>query len=329
MIAKRERLEAAIAGQRGDRPPVALWRHFPVDDQDPRGLAEATLAFQQVHDFDFVKVTPASSYCLKDWGAQDDWQGSTEGTRRYGRRVIERPRDWQDLPQIAPTEGHLGAMLSALEVIVKGVGPDVPVIQTVFAPLAQAKNLAGSKLLHEHWESAPQALAEGLATITATTAAFVRAAAETGIAGIFYAVQHATEDWCDLATYRLRAERHDRAILESAGTFWLNVLHLHGSRLHFALAADYDVQVVNWHDRTAGPSLAAARRLAGGKALCGGLRRNETLVLGDPATVRAEASEAYQATSGNGWILGAGCVVPIIAPRANLLTVRRVVDGFA
>ncbi len=32
---KRERLEAAIAGQSVDRVPVALWRHFPGDDQDP------------------------------------------------------------------------------------------------------------------------------------------------------------------------------------------------------------------------------------------------------------------------------------------------------
>ena len=36
---KRERLEAAIAGQSVDRVPVALWRHFPGDDQDPSDLA--------------------------------------------------------------------------------------------------------------------------------------------------------------------------------------------------------------------------------------------------------------------------------------------------
>ena len=57
---KRERLEAAIAGQSVDRVPVALWRHFPGDDQDPSDLAAATIAFQRRWDFDFVKVTPAS-----------------------------------------------------------------------------------------------------------------------------------------------------------------------------------------------------------------------------------------------------------------------------
>ena len=59
---KRERLEATIAGQQTDQIPVALWRHFPGDDQAPASLAAATIAFQQRWDFDFVKVTPASSF---------------------------------------------------------------------------------------------------------------------------------------------------------------------------------------------------------------------------------------------------------------------------
>ena len=50
-ITHRERIEAAIAGELVDRPPVALWRHFPVDDQSALSLAEATIHFQK--DFDF------------------------------------------------------------------------------------------------------------------------------------------------------------------------------------------------------------------------------------------------------------------------------------
>ena len=66
-----------------DRTPIALWRHFPIDDQTPDGLAAAIIDFQRTYDFDLVKVTPASSYCLKDWGADDEWRGNTEGTREY------------------------------------------------------------------------------------------------------------------------------------------------------------------------------------------------------------------------------------------------------
>ena len=87
MTTHRERLEACLSGKLSDRPPVALWRHFPVDDQSPENLAEAHLAFQRTYDFDLVKVTPASSFCLKDWGADDVWEGNTEGTRRFDARI--------------------------------------------------------------------------------------------------------------------------------------------------------------------------------------------------------------------------------------------------
>ena len=40
---KRQRLEATFAGQPVDRPAVALWRHWPGDDQHAEDLARATL----------------------------------------------------------------------------------------------------------------------------------------------------------------------------------------------------------------------------------------------------------------------------------------------
>ena len=44
-LTKRERLEKAIHGEEVDRVPVALWRHWPGDDQRPADLAEARLIF--------------------------------------------------------------------------------------------------------------------------------------------------------------------------------------------------------------------------------------------------------------------------------------------
>ncbi|MBM3144322.1 MAG: uroporphyrinogen decarboxylase, partial [Chloroflexi bacterium] len=77
-LTHRQRLEICLSGEKPDRPPVALWRHFPVDDQTPEGLAAATLNYQRLYDFDFVKITPASSFCLVDWGSRDEWRGAAE-----------------------------------------------------------------------------------------------------------------------------------------------------------------------------------------------------------------------------------------------------------
>ncbi len=182
---------AVLAGELPDRTPVALWRHFPVDDQSPDSLAAAVVNFQTTYDFDLVKVTPASSFCIKDWGAEDQWEGNPEGTRGYTRRVIQEPQDWEKLQPLDPGRGHLSAQLECLRLIRAQLGPDVPVIQTIFSPLSQAKNLVGGDRLIVHLRRWPEALKAGLNTIAASTSRFVEAALATGIDGVFYAVQHA------------------------------------------------------------------------------------------------------------------------------------------
>src|SRR5512139_1268354 len=97
-MTRRERLAATVAGEEVDRPAVALWRHFPGDDQRPADLAAATVAWQAQYDWDFIKVSPSSSFCLVDWGAEDRWVGGDEGTREYTRRAVQRPREWARLP---------------------------------------------------------------------------------------------------------------------------------------------------------------------------------------------------------------------------------------
>lgn len=328
MITKRERLRAAINGDVADRLPVALWRHFPVDDQDPRELAESTLAFQRDFDFDLVKVTPASSFCVRDWGVTDRWEGNPEGTRRYIQRAISQADDWRVLRKLPTDSPSLRGQLDCLRQVVEGVTDGAPVLQTVFSPLSQAKNLAGEGALFEHLHRDPGAVLQALETITDTTVAFVQAARATGVDGIFYAIQHATYRLFDEAGYARFGVPFDRRILEAAGGLGFNLLHLHGEAVLFDLAAEYSVEIVNWHDRETPPSLADGRARVSG-AVCGGLRREATLVLGDPAAVQREAEQAIRSVGGRGLVLGAGCVTPVHAPRANLMAVRRSVDECA
>ncbi len=322
---KRERLQATLRGEAADRAAVALWRHFPVDDQRPEDLAAATLEFQQLYDFDFVKVTPASSFCLKGWGAEDEWRGEPEGTRAYTRRVIAHPDDWAKLKPLDPQAGHLGAQVRALDLIGKGLGGQTPFIQTIFSPLSQARNLVGAEVLPVHLRRHPQALKAGLAAIAETTLRFVEAAKQTRIDGIFYAVQLATTRVFSEAEYREFGEPYDRQILQAAGDLWLNVAHLHGSDVMFRLVSSYGAAAINWHDRETPPTLAEGLKRFRG-AVCGGLRQWETMVRGSPEQVRAEARAALAETGGRRFILGTGCVTPTTAPRANLRAAREVVE---
>jgi uroporphyrinogen decarboxylase len=324
-MTKRERLEAAIAGAEVDRPPVALWRHWPGDDRTPEGLAEGTLRFQRQFDFDFVKVTPASSFCLEDWGVEDVWLGSLEGTREYTTRAIQHPDDWATLSPLDPHKGALGKQLRCLEIIQHELGEQVPYIQTIFSPLAQAKNLAGQDRMILHLRRYPNSLHQGLERITETTTRFIEAARERGIAGIFYAVQHARYELLSEEEYRSFGRPYDLQLLTAAQDMWLNVLHLHSTPVMFDLLADYPVDVLNWHDRESDVSLAEGKQRFDG-AVCGGLSRWDTVVRGVPAQVRVEAQDAIRQTQGERFILGTGCVVPVVAPAGNLYAARQVVE---
>jgi len=324
MTTHKELIQACLNQEALERPPVALWRHFPVDDQDPKSLAEATLHFQRTYDFDLVKVTPASSFCAKDWGVEDEWRGHTEGTRQYTKRIIHDPRDWERLPALDPTAPHLAGQLACLRFIRAGLGPDTPLLQTIFSPLAQAKNLAGGDTLLAHLRLYPEAVLKGLATIAETTRRFVEACLDTGIDGIFYAIQHAQAALLTLEEYKTLGLPHDQKVLEPAQELWCNLLHLHGHDVYFSLLSSFDFPIVNWHDRETYPSLAEGQQLFDG-VTCGGMRQ-DTLVYKDPAAVRKEALDAIQQTHGQRFILGTGCVVPIIASHGNLSAARKSVE---
>ena len=322
-MSKRARLEATIAGQPVDRVAVALWRHWPVDDQRGEDLARSTLDFQRAFDFDFIKVTPSSNYCLAGWGAASRWVGNEEGTREWGPPVIQRPEDWTRLRVLDPGQGLLDEVRRALSIIGGEVKEEVPFIQTIFNPLAQAKNLAGERLLADLRQH-PDAVKAGLETITETSIRFIQAARKTGIAGIFLALQHATYGLLSEAEYRTFGRPYDLRILEAAGGLWFNLLHLHGTNVMFDAVADYPVQAINWHDQETPPSLREALGRFPG-ALVGGLRQWETMLRGDPDQVRAEVRAAIQETNGRRLVIGTGCVTPITAPAGNIRAAREAI----
>jgi len=323
-MTKRERLEAAIRGEATDRVPVALWRHFPGDDYRPEDLAASTVGFQRRYDFDFVKVTPASSFSVADWGVRDEWRGNEEGTRVYTHYAVQSPDDWKRLPDLDPRAGFLGAQCKCLDLIHRDLGDDTPFIQTIFSPLGQAKHLAGDRAF-VHMREQPAAFKAGLEKITQATIRFIEEARKTGIAGVFYAMQHATYSVTSSAEYAEFGRAYDLRVLEAAKGLWLNVLHLHGNDVMFDRVADYPVQVWNWHDRDTPPTLRDALPKVKG-AVCGGLARDDTMLRGTPADVQREIADAVAQTGGRRLILGTGCVTLVTTPESNLRAARAAVD---
>ncbi|MEN4012718.1 MAG: uroporphyrinogen decarboxylase family protein [Bellilinea sp.] len=325
-LTHRQRMEAVLGEKKTDRTPVSLWRHFPVDDQTPGGLAAAIASFQKLYDFDFIKVTPASSYCIKDWGAMDIWRGSPEGTREYIEPVINRFDDWRQLKPLNPRVGWLGKSIESLKFLINEFSPHTPIIQTIFSPLSQAKNLVGKDNLLYHLRACPEALHLGLETITTSTLEYIEEIKKIGVDGIFFAIQHAQFDLLSIPEFEAFCRHYDLKTLRNATDFWLNIGHVHGENILFDQVMDYPVNILNWHDRQTSPTLAEAQHRYKG-TVCGGLKQWETMLLGDKQAVVKEAKDAIRQTNGFRFVLGTGCVIPITTPHGNILAARRAVDN--
>lgn len=325
-ISHREKLQACLNGELSG-VPVAFWRHFPVDDQDPDRLIAAQIQFQNTYNFDFVKISPSSSYCLVDWGIETRWSGNPEGTRDYLNPIIQKPQDWEKLKVLDPNKGALEGNLRCIKTLCAHFSPQTPVIATIFSPMAQAKNLAGRERLLAHMRQYPDAVLQGLQIITQSIERFVVEAIKLGIDGVFYAIQHGQHHLVTANEFNQFQWQFDQIILEHTRELWLNVGHLHGENVLFEQVKEYPFAILNWHDRQTAPTLSEAQKTFNG-AVCGGIRQWDTLVYGTAHDVTAEAKDAILSTYGRKFILGSGCVVPVTAPHGNLMAAIEAAHSF-
>lgn len=322
----RERIHAALRAEPVDHVPVALWRHFPNDDLRAETLAARVVEFQNAYDFDLVKVTPASGYPAEMYGATFVDAKNREGTRAYTRRPVATLEDWDNLAPLDASNPVTAREAAAVKQVREQLGPEVPILQTVFGPLNSAHNLAGERTFAD-LRSHPQVLERALRAIAETTINFALASLRSGADAIFYATQMATSRYMSEDEFHRYGEPYDLQVLEAirAAKPDFVILHIHGRNIYFDTLADWPVDVLNWHDRRTAPSLRDARgRLGTAKALLGGLHELKTLTEGSPDDVRAEVRDAVAQTGGRGFILGAGCVIQVDTPERNI---RAAVDA--
>ncbi|MCA9863092.1 MAG: uroporphyrinogen decarboxylase [Thermomicrobiales bacterium] len=292
-MTRTERVAAAVAGDEVDRIPVCFWHHFSPEGSG-RAMADATLRFfDQEFDLDIAKVMPDLPY-------------------PFPQRSIQKPNDWRLIEPIDPGQSRFFRERAESVASIRDVlGMDTPVIMTVFSPLAEAMYAARDRnLFLAHLEEHPALIHEVLTTIAMNLNNHIRDIIAAGADGVFFSVQGITRDVLTEQQYREFGRPYDLLALRGSSDGWLNVLHVHGDKnLMFDLLLDYPVQVLNWSDRLAGPSLREVR-VKTSKALMGGWNEFGPLSQGPIEQIQAEAEDAVAQTGGRKFILANGCSVP-------------------
>jgi uroporphyrinogen decarboxylase len=312
----RALVEHVLAGGPAAPCPAAFWQHHPVADQEAASLVEATLRFQERFDCDLVKITPASTFQLRDYGLTDAWRGDPLGRRSIGPGIVPSPDDWARLPRLDPEAGFGARYLACARQVRQRLNEEVPVLQTVFDPLFQVAALGGERF-GEHLKEHPEAVAQGIEIVGHNTVLLIEALRQAGVDGIVLVCQHARRGAMDATTFR-RFGRHPlRRCLEAAAALPINLLHLHGNHLHASEVLDLPVRVLHFAEDPANPR--PEDLLATGR--CGvstGPDQQGWIWRGTAQQAADEVAAVLRRLKGPRFLLGAGCVLPLDTPEANI-----------
>jgi uroporphyrinogen decarboxylase len=327
-MSRRDRIAAAVNRQPVDRVPYAVWRHFPAVDRSAAGLAQASLRFHERYGSDFLKLTPRGGYAVEAWGCVESEEVRPDGHRPCGSCAVRDGDDWKKIRPLDP--GAAPGWSEQIEAIIRlgfdrRIG-DAPVLPTLFSPLSLARKLSGERL-DTDLRARSEDVVGALEAITETLVRFADLALSEGASGVFYSIQAASFRLHSEETYARFGEPYDRRVLESvAGRSMLTVVHCHGSDLMFDRLAQLPGHAWNWDDRATPPALAeGAARVPG--TVIGGLDQWQVLRDGTPEAAAAQARDAVAQTRGTGLIVGAGCVLAMNTPDANVAAVVRALGG--
>ncbi len=328
-MTKAERLRAVIAGQPVDRPPIGFWHHFPGRDRTVGGFVHATLEFQGRYDLDLVKLMATGMFCVIDYGATIMPRDDVMGTTQLQTSPIASVADWARIPAAKPDRGELAAQVEAVRRLRTALGPDVPMIQTVFSPLTIAHKLAGS-LFFDHIQVAEESMRPALERFAVDDVAFARACLAAGANGIFFATQHAAASVpLPPGVFERLGVRYDLQVLEAVAEderAWCTMLHLHGFQPFFELADRYPIHAVNWHDRETMPSIQDALGQTK-RTLIAGIDRRGAVLRSNVDEAVAQVHDAIRQADGRRLVVAPGCVLPTTVNPETLQAVRQAVEN--
>jgi len=316
-MTKRERVMAALRGAPVDRVPVSLWLHNFATENSPDTLAAETLRLARRFDWDFLKPQSRAQCFAEMWGFR--YTPSRERAASY--TVTETPLTTAaDLRRLEPADarfGALGEQLEALEMIRKAVGPDTPIIWTVFSPLMILPFLltGGRAQAVALVRSDPTAVDHALDAMAVTLESYARAAVESGADGLFYATNMATRELSTAAECRRFQRPYDLRILGRVESAPFNMLHVCGASVLFDEFADYPATALSWATMPSNPSLADAHRRTG-RAVVGGLPAKPEIAGLRPAEVETRGRRAIAEMGGRFLLLGPDCSINPDTPDA-------------
>ena len=316
-----ERIRCLLQGEPVDKLPRTAWRHFPIDDETAQGLADVTVAFQEMFGWDLVKICHHTQHSTEDWGNDVRWPMTREVWGRVRKHRIQSCEDWSTIEPLAMAGNAWAREIEAVRMIAQRLD-GVPVLSTVFSPLVTAEAMAPR--IWQDLKDNPRLVHEALEAIADTTARFVVEVLKAGAHGVFYAVGTAQRQLMTSEQFCAFGRKYDLFVLKEAQNAFFNMCHMHGENLLFDQVLDYPVHAFNWSDREYGPTLQELRALTD-KMLIGGIDEKQ-LVETSREEIHQDVLSLLPSLPLGPFMWGPGCVVPLAVSYERLWWLQEGID---
>jgi len=309
-MTKRQRVMAALEGREVDRVPLAFLLHNVATENSAKGLADESVRLARTFDWDFLKPQSRAQCFAETWGLA--YAPSLEKARQYTvtHAPVTDATDLARLPAADPRDGALGEQLEALRLIRAAVGPDVPIIWTVFAPPMILPMLArgGREQALGFLRSAPRESTRAFDVMAETLAEYARLCLAAGADGLFYATNVAARGLLSGDECRRWQRPWDLKILEAVQGAPFNLLHVCGAGIQFDEFADYPVTALSFATVPGNPTLGEAHARTG-RAVVGGLPAKPEIASMSEPEVADRARAALREMRGRWLLVGPDCSI--------------------
>jgi uroporphyrinogen decarboxylase len=326
-LSHRERIAALLAGETPDRFAASIWRHFFHRESTIDGLVEAMVQFQKQCDWDFMKINPRADYHIEDWGLKQIYSKNEFERHTKTAFPINTITDWDSIRPLNVTSGVLGDHLIAVSKIRKEVGKELPLLMTIFTPLAIAGRMVqNDQILVEHLHKEPERVMRAVRVITDTFKTYAEELRNAGADGIFLATTSwASRKMLSWEEYQRFALPYDLELASATGSDALNLFHVCGTDTFLAelLKQPYPCQLINWDaSEPTNLPIDRAEPLLGKKVAVGGMDHQGWFLHSEPDEIQYQVDRLKERFSSKRLIFGPGCTIDPKTKMQNLLALR-------
>ena len=314
-MTKKERVMAAVRGERPDRVPVCFWHHFG------KLPAEETVR-QHVRYF--------------EESGEDILKMMCDEFFTYPLDGVVTAEDYLALRPLGRDDYYVRGQAERAGQINEALKGEIVTFYNAFSPYATLKHTIGQDAALALIRSHPDAALHVLDVICEDTEYMIEAVLkESGTTGMMLCLQGAEQGLFSDEEYMTFVRPTESRVVEAARALSeTNLLHLcgwDGIPDQLERWKGYQTRIVNWDVDVEGISLKEGKTYFGGRAVLGGFnnRPGQLMHQGSKEDIKAFTKKLLAEAGQEGVIIGADCSLPAEIDRSHIRWVVEAAEEFA